>query len=505
MQKGDTSERQLNGWFALAVVGTLTVVLALRLIALDGMPGEIYGDIVIIYDYVAQILKGQWPINFVLSAGPLYQYAIVPVIWLSGLNYLGLKLASVAVSLGVVGLTYALADELEHRWLGLLSAFVAGVSSWLLIFSRLGNSQILVPLLTAGAALYALRAARTGRQSDLVACALVSALGLYTYPQNFILPVVSLITLALLFWLGPGMRPKSLLLFAGLSLLFALPFVVLVLRDPANFFSGYIGEKLPTHELGAIVLGNIWRGLLALHVRGDVNFRSNPTLLPQLDVLSGSFFFLGVIYWLLPARRRLSPALFVPLLLLQVPSLLVRYPIQVPSASRTLGIVPMAYILVASGLWWLLVTLHSIRRAQVLALVVTLATIMGLNSYRYFGPYIAGLPAHNTPFGRVIAEYIDSLPPQTHVYVRGCCWGMWEQPNPKGILYAITVPHMVTIVNPPDMTCDQVLRAPRPSVVIWNPDDVTFGQQLAQCTGAKLDSVRTNAFGEKIFQSASLP
>ena len=207
----------------------------------------------------------------------------------------------------------------------------------------------------------------------------------------------------------------------------------------------------------------------------------------------------------MPARRRLSPALFVPFLLLQVPSLLVRYPIQVPSASRTLGIVPMAYIFVASGLWWLLITLRSIRWGQALVLVLALATITGLNSYRYFGPYIDGLPAHNTPFGRVIAEYIDSLPPQTHVYVRGCCWGQWEQPNPKGILYAITAPHAVTIVNPPDMMCNQLRHAPRPSVVIWDANDQVFGLQLAQCTGAKLDSVRRNAYGDTIFQSASLP
>ena len=62
---------------------------------------------------------------------------------------------------------------------------------------------------------------------------------------------------------------------------------------------------------------------------------------------------LGVVFWLLPAQRRRSVTIFLPFLLLQAPSWLVRYPVQVPSASRTLAVAPLAYILVASGLWWL--------------------------------------------------------------------------------------------------------------------------------------------------------
>src|SRR5207244_4162422 len=114
-------------------------------------------------------------------------------------------------------------------------------------------------------------------------------------------------------------------------------------------------------SLAEVLFGNIARAVLALHVRGDDTFRSNPAGLPHLDWISGVLFLGGIVFWLRTERRRWSPVLLVPLLLLQVPSMLVlSQPEEVPSAGRTLGVAPIVYILVASGLWWLL---RSIRAA----------------------------------------------------------------------------------------------------------------------------------------------
>ena len=132
------------------------------------------------------VLAGRWPVRFDLSAGPLYHYLIAPIIAVVGLDYAGLKLASVLVSLGVLAATYAFSRRLVNDYFALLTTFIAGVSSWLLIFSRLGNSQILLPLLTAAALWLVIRVVQFNRQSDLVACAIVSALGLYVYPQSFV-------------------------------------------------------------------------------------------------------------------------------------------------------------------------------------------------------------------------------------------------------------------------------------------------------------------------------
>ena len=423
----DTAASVGAGWTAFhwLTLATVCLVVFLRLVRLDQLQNEIYGDIALIFDYLAEIRAYTGPTHFTLSSGPLYHYLIVPVVALAGTTYYGVKLASVLVSLGVLAATYALARRLLHERLALLALFVAGVSSWLLIFSRLGNSQILVPLLATCALWLAVRFVQDGRTADLAASAAVSALGMYVYPQSFVLPLVVGATLLCLPWPGSRTRWMDLWHFALVAGLCAVPFVWIVSRDPQNFFSGYIGGKLEhsgNMALGEVLASNIWRGLSALHIRGDGGFRSNPIGQPHLDPLSGLLLLAGIVFWLRPERRRLSPVLLVPLLLLQVPSWLVLSEVEeVPSASRTLGAAPLAYLLVASGLWWLVQVVQARRpgwtgRALAAAL---LAAILLLNAQRYFWEYIGGLPYQNTPIGRLVASYLDTLPQETNIYLIG--------------------------------------------------------------------------------------
>src|SRR4029453_16538635 len=98
----------------------------------------------LIYEYIAAIRARTWPTYFTLSSGPLYHYLIMPVVAITGPTYYGFKLASVLTSLGVLAATYALSRRLIDDRFAVLAAFVAGVSSWLLLFSRLGNSANMV-------------------------------------------------------------------------------------------------------------------------------------------------------------------------------------------------------------------------------------------------------------------------------------------------------------------------------------------------------------------------
>jgi hypothetical protein len=489
--------------FWLLALAAVVVALVVRLILLDALPGEIYGDIVIIFDYMVEVLARKWPLQFVLSNGPLYQYAIAPVVLLTGLNYLGLKIASVAVSLLVLLATYALGRELLNRDLGLLSLFIAGVSSWLLIFSRLGNSQIILPLLSTAAIIFALRAARRRSLLDIVACALFSTLGLYAYPQSFFQPVVFFALIVCMWLLGTGITREQVAVFALLSALFAIPFALIVLRDWAAFFNGYIGEKrLSGAELITILPQNVLRGLLAFHVRGDEVFRSNVAGQPQLDVVSGALMLAGIVFWLLPERRRLCVAIFLPFLLLQAPSWLVRYPIQVPSASRTVGAAPLAYILVASGLWWLAQLARARRWAPALLVAAALLPIAALNSYRYFVQYPPGLPNRNTPFSRIIASYIDTVPQSDSVYLVGSQWGQWEQPHARGIFYALRTPRELVYIDPRGPVCEQLATALPGSVLIWSPFDEELSLRLASCFRITAPQVASDPVGGPVFQTA---
>ncbi len=481
-----------NAWFhVLLAIITIALAVAARLVQLDRIPGEFYGDIAIVYEYVDEIRQGLWPTYFVLSAGPLYHYTVAPILAVTGMNYLGIKLASVIVSLLVLITLYGLGRQLHSVELGLLSAFAGAVGSWLLIFSRLGNSQIIIPLLATSAILLVVRVAKYGRLPDLIGCAFISALGLYTYPQTFIFAPVMFITLLCLWLTGTAVRPRHLVQFIVWLIPFALPFGLIVAQNPANFFTGYIGGKLETSANPLTTLAiNFYHAMTAFNIRGDSVFRSNPESLPHLDAISGVLWLVGIAFWLGRGRWRMSPAIFIPFVLFQLPSMLVlSVPGEVPSASRTIAVAPLTYLLVASGLWWIAATLQrSIVRwpgvassiAGVLVALV-LATLATLNIERYWGPYAAGLPDDNTPFGRVIAKYIDALPADTTVMVVGCCWGAGGQPEPKGIEFSLHRSRNVRFITTDKLTCATLRELPQPEVVIWGPHYTLPAPQLTPC------------------------
>ncbi len=120
-----------------------------------------------------------------------------------------------------------------------------------------------------------------------------------------------------------------------------------------------------------------------------------------------------------------------------------------PSASRTLGVAPIAYILVASGLWWLLQLRRPAWPRWLVPTVagVLLAAILLLNAQRYFRDYIADLPYQNTPIGRIIATYLDALPPETQIYLVGCCWEH-SLPEPLSVQYVMARPERFSAIDP---------------------------------------------------------
>ncbi len=494
--------------FFVLLTGMVTLTLCLRLAYLDTLQNEIYGDIAIVYRYVERILQGEWPIGFVLSAGPLYHYVIAPIIALTGLNYAGLKLASVIVSMGVLATTYLLARRLIDDRFALLTTCIAGISSWLLIFSRLGNSQILLPLLSTAALWLVVRIIQEGRRSDVAWCAVVATLGLYTYPQSFILPGVIFVTLVCLNWMGLRVRWADLRLFLLVSVLGALPFVAIVLIDLENFTTGYVGGKIqPSGHPMLILFWNSIHALLAFHVRGDVVFRSNPQQFPHLDPVSGILFLIGVVFWLMPTRRCWSPLLLIPLLLLQIPSILVlSFPVEVPSASRTLAVAPIAYLLVASGFWWLL---HAMRRffAPYSIMIMgglILSLLVMINAQRYFQDYLGGLPYHNTPIGHDIAVYADMLPPDHHIYIVGEKWHD-KMPEFSAIEYAMASPQRLHhLKDSAEVTCEHLTTLEQPAVLIWSFHEQLPAPQLRPCQAWFSPHVYTSDNGWPVFKATPL-
>lgn len=497
----------IGSWLTIAFWLTIIAILAVRLWKLDTLQSEMYGDITIVYEYVRDVVNGVWPFYFALSVGPLYHYLIVPVVWIAGLSYHGFKLASVIVSLGALTFTYLVARRLVGSAFAILATFIAGISFWLLIFSRLGNVPIVVPLLTMAALWLMVRYVEEHNRWYLYACSAACALGLYTYPQGYFLAPTMVMTLLALYLTGFRMRGREWFTFFAIFVLCALPFVSMVIKDPGIFTVGYLGEKIQAQGSAlAALLRNTVTAFGAYNFAGDQVFRSNPLGRPHLDFLSGILFIIGIFYWLQKPRRKAGLLLLVPFLALHIPSILVISGSgEVPSAVRTLGVAPIAYILAASGLWALF---HLIQQRRGMRWAWTVSAIMLLlitaaNLRSYFVDYISDMPYHNTPIARLITNYADTLPPDTQVYLSGCCWesGM---PEPLSIEYEMVHPKNFRRLNAEDLTCGNVDALYGPAVIIWSFREPLPALALSACAERFPAQLYSSSAGLPAFYAATI-
>ena len=129
------------------------------------------------------------------------------------------------------------------------------------------------------------------------------------------------------------------------------------------------------------------------------------------------------------------------------------------------------------------------------------------NTRRYFVDYANGLPNHNTPFGRVIADYLEGQPAETHAFLVGCCWGEWGQPEPKGIRYldANAVANRVVELPADTFDCAALHSLPRPAVVIWSPSRDRPSSLLDDCASEFNQELRYAPNGTAVFRVISLP
>lgn len=476
----------------------------LRLYNLDSLPGELYGDIAVIYELVSNVLSGHWPYTFVLSNGPLYGYIISPLIFAFGQQgYLSYKLASVFVSLFGILATYFFAKELTNKHIALLSAFIMGTCSWYLVFSRLGNAQVLIPVLVAGSLYLFLLGIKKKQFSLYISGLAVSCLGLYEMPQTFILPLLYFIISV--FYLNR----KQLFVLLVSGLFFSLPFFFILFAQQGLFFSnhGYVGSKVADRTLLELVYkftDNAIRSLLSFHFIGDAGFRGNPPFKPHLDFLSGIFLLFGIWYWVKKEKVKQGILfLLVPFFLLMLPAnLVVNEQFATPSVSRTIGILPIIAVVIATGLWGFYTSVKTRTVLWKAFFGFILFGIFLLNWQRYFSAYAEHLPDQNTPIGKIIAKEIDRQSPGTESYVAGCCWGQWGQPEPKGILYVLKTKAQPVFLTEDANICP--LAGKKNKVIIFfSPESSYQLHQAESCFKNQKVQKTTGKIGKIIFYSIS--
>ncbi len=492
------------------------IYFTVTLYKINEIPGEWFGDISIVGDYVSKILSFQWPHYFETSGGPAYPYIISPLIKLLGQSYLSYKVASIIIGyFGIIAI-FLLAKEISSSLkIGFVSMTITSVSFWYIVWARIGNYNIIVPSLSSLTVYFSLKYIKLKSWKYLIFGILFSSIGLFTYPATFILPLFFIIICFYGFLIEKQLKHnwKKIMIIPLLFLPSIIMFVFLVRTNIDTFTNGFIGEKLfkirnlSAGEILFKTLKYAFLDLKMLYFKGDNTFRYNVSGSPHLDLISGLFFLLGVLFWLKKEHIKNFSFILISLFLLSLPSIYPTHPeAEVPNIARTFIIFPFVIILVSSGFYYCYSLLKSyFKKITVQFFLLLFFSISYLNLNKYFVIYPTGLPDKNVPFGKIIAKYIDSLPNDTKVHLTSCCWGHWGQPEPKGIFYVLNNKvGRKNIVSDKFITSCPSAHSNKSTLFIFNPTDQVMINKFKNCFPKGIFFEYIDNYGQKVFSSLYL-
>ncbi|MCE7948911.1 MAG: hypothetical protein DYG88_15930 [Chloroflexi bacterium CFX4] len=346
-----------------------------------------------------------------------------------------IKLASALEGLLTILLAYWLGRAMfgqENRQLGnlvgVLMAAMIAVSYWHVLLSRLGLRIILTPLLVTFVMVFLARGIRYNRRGDWIISGLALGIGLYFYQAVRMVPllVIAAVLLALVLRARSWKAVRAYLFNATALVVISVAVFIPLARyfyDFPEFFlerttgrifgediieirnsegevigqrAALVEDRIEAFQKNIGVFGEtLRRSLLMFNFRGDTAWiTGDPDGTPQLDPYSGAFFVLGLGMLFGRAVRRRDPAewlLPIGILIMLLPSALaLAYIIEVPSATRASGALPLVYLVAAFGMAVALIGITQglprlwLRRLVYAIAVIILLVSTSINYERYF-------------------------------------------------------------------------------------------------------------------------
>ncbi len=394
----------LLAWEKSFLVLAFLTAAALRFPALDRFPpGGFFDELQNIL--VAQrILNGHWPV-FVADASQmpaLYFYPVAAAIAAFGKTISSIRGVSALCGASAIPVFYLLARRF-FRWESAVAATILFLGCrWHLTFSRIGFNGIVSPLMELLTLLALVKALETGRRHHWVLFGIGVAVGLQAYYAFNLFPAVFTATVvAFACRLGVRAFPaEARKVIPGLALSIAtavvllLPLAIFAFKNPQVFFqrAGTVAIWNPAHGLkmpDALFL-NVRTHLLMFNFHGDGNPRHNIPDAPLLTSIEGVLLAFGLGCALGRGLRWPRPAWLVWFVAMLLPGILT---IEAPQAYRTIGVIPVLYLLIADGLQTI-VRLASGRNRASPALGGALAALAiatgAWNAVLYFGIQVRG-------------------------------------------------------------------------------------------------------------------
>jgi 4-amino-4-deoxy-L-arabinose transferase-like glycosyltransferase len=416
-------------------LGLILIVAACLRLYLVGQvpPGPHYDEAAAALDAL-DVLDGRHSVFSLRSYGRemLFAYVAAPLVALLGPTRLALRLPVAIAGILTVLITYLLARELfdeegrrQAQWTGFLAAMFLALSFWHLVLNHLGFRANYLPLVEILCFLFLFRALRTGRLTEYVLSGFFLGLSLHTYTAAWFVPVVVVIFLGMLLITRTG-RTLVLpswhrwVLLAFVALLVSAPLLVFFVTDPGVFLLRAKGLSIFNPQihhgdffglLGRSLLGN----LAQFGFRGDENWVYNIPGRPALGPIQAVLFWLGVVLCLVRWRRPRYLFLLLWWLVMLLPGVLA--PVPIPHSLRVVGTLPVACILSARSLAWLLGELPTrfqrLRTAMLWAVPILLLCYLawaGYNTWHdYFRVWLPRDEVYHAYYGHMadLAEQIN--------------------------------------------------------------------------------------------------
>ena len=395
----------------IAIVGAAFLV---RFVGIENLPSGIYPDEAV-NGINAQDANasGEYKLFYIDNNGREGLFINIQALFIKALgpNVLALKIASVIFgTLAVIG-TYLLSKEIfRSSRAGLISAYLAAFSYWMINFSRIGFRAIMVPFILSFSFYFLLKGFRTKKYLPFILSGLIFGLGFHTYIAFRIAPAIVIALLAFMlitrkhfvknFW-------KQVLVFGTAAFISLSPMIYEFYTHPEYLESRSASVSIFSPEMNGgnlplTALRSFGLSLAKYNFWGDQNWRHNYPPYPILDPITGIAFLAGITYVIFKALHLLwlrfkhnvhDEKLYLYFFLLAwffimlAPEFLTAEGL--PHALRAIGTQPVVMILATIPFLWLLgkLSTHNYHSMKIIVISILTAAFLFIgvfNTVKYF-------------------------------------------------------------------------------------------------------------------------
>ncbi len=377
-----------------------------------------------------------------------FTYLIALSFQLFGVGVTQMRFVSAVIGVLTVGAFYFLSRDLYDRRAALAATALLAADRWHITFSRIVYELIMQPLFMILLVFFLLRGLRGGRRRDWALAGVMLAAGLNTYTAFRVVPF--LVAAFLLFWVVRSLviewwsrrhdlaaQPftdlrhdlSGMALLAGGAFTAVLPLGVYIIKN-WNIFIGRIQHISVMRDVERVgsnqpIFDNLRKTLYMFNWQGDAAALNNLPGEPMLGAVVAVIFVLGLGYsvWHL-LRAEPLPVLYVMWFSAVASLAVLSVAHEAPTARRTIGLVPLIYLLVALVfdqvflVWraaWGGLGQRALNGMVAVAVVATMAS--GLNTYfRVQAPHPDVWAAYS-PNESAVARFLTTLPADATVLI----------------------------------------------------------------------------------------